>query len=259
MADGYTWPAGSGITIEVRSHDSHATYDLYFYGGKIGSVTTDEYGDADLDWIIPSGTAARESPPNTPMPLKVWPPVPPPPVIADTGIYVTTPQIVVPWRHILAGRHAIDGQPAPARPPATATRYAATAHRWDLSPHDSDGLSVATIFCTIPETAEDSPPYYTITSYDDGNLIGSVDVTVSTPDEPYCVIPGGYDWPGRLCHRHSLVQTRAKSSAQDMVRRLGGGPFDQHQQQRLCHHRLRHPHLGLHRLHLHGAILRPGF
>jgi hypothetical protein len=193
VADGYTWPAGSRITLQVRSHDPHTAYELYFQGGVIGAVTTDEYGDANYDWTIPSGTPAREEP-NPPYALESLEQGTSSPVIADSGIYVTIPQIVVQGGNTWPAGAMIM---ANLRRHAPNRDYEVRCNGLSVGSFttDSEGRSMATIFCTIPDTMADSPPYYTIESYDGGILIATQDVTVFTPDEPYIVIPGGYDWP----------------------------------------------------------------
>ncbi len=193
VADGYLWPAGSRIDIQMRSHDPNTIYDIRFQGSLIGTVTTDAYGDADLEWTIPRETEPREEP-NPAYSLESLVNGTSSPVIADTGIYVTRAQIVVQGGNTWPAGATLM---ANLRRHAPNRNYEVRCNGLSVGSFttDSSGRSVATIFCSIPDTAGDSPPYYVITSYDNGVLIGEVNVTVSTPSDPYLVIPGGYDWP----------------------------------------------------------------
>ena len=196
VADGFTWPAGSQITLQLRSHEPHTWYDVYFNGGNIGAVQTNEWGDADLDWIIPPATPSRE-PPDPDYDLETLVQGTTLPVIASSGIYVTEPQILIQGGNTW---------PAGALLMANLRRHAPN-HSYEVRCNgqsvgtfvtDANGLSVATIFCTIPYGFPNTVPpngYYIITSYDNGILIGQADVTVSTPLGPFLVIVGGYDWP----------------------------------------------------------------
>jgi len=194
VAEAYQWPAGSRITIQLRSHQPNTRYDLYFNGSVIGtSGPTDGYGDANFEWTIPRDTPARE-PPSQPYLLESIANGTTTPVIASSGLYVTVAQIIVQggvnWP---AGSQLL----ANLRRHAPNRHYEVRCNGISIGSFatDDQGRSMANIMCTIPATAPDSPPYYVITSYDNGILIGQVDVTVSTPNDPYLVVVGGYDWP----------------------------------------------------------------
>jgi hypothetical protein len=196
VADAYRWPAGSRITLQLRSHDPHIWYDVYFHGGMLGTVQVDEFGDADLDWIIPSDTPSRE-PPDPDYDLETLVQGTTSPVIASSGIYVTEPQILVQGGNTWPGGTMLM---ANLRRHAPNHSYEVRCNGQSVGSFatDANGLSVATIFCTIPYGFPDTVPpngYYTVTSYDNGILIGQTDVIVSTPSEPYLVVVGGYDWP----------------------------------------------------------------
>ncbi len=193
VEDGYRWPRGTQIVIQIRSHDAHAWYDLYFNGGLIGTVQVDEFGDADFTWTIPSDTPRRVEP-DPPYALETLEQGTTSPIIANTGIYVTIPQIVVQGGNTWPAGTTLR---ANLRDHAPNRTYEVRCNGTSVGSFttDSQGRSTATILCTIPSDAPNSPPYYTITSYDNGVLVAQVDVTISTPAEPYLVIIGGYDWP----------------------------------------------------------------
>ena len=196
IADGNTWPAGSRITIWVRSHEPHQRYDIYFNGVHIGTTdATNEYGDVDFVWQIPSNTPPRELPSYYDVESLLLGTTSP--RVAYTFLSVTTPQILVqggntwPAGVILRAnlrRHA----------PNRSYEVRCNGESAGSFMTDSEGRSLATIYCTVPATFPDTVPpngYYTIISYDDGIPIGHADVTISTPVEPYLNVVGGYDWP----------------------------------------------------------------
>jgi hypothetical protein len=197
VADSYTWPAGSQITVQLRSHEPHQRYDLYFNGTSIGTTDeSDENGDADFIWRIPSETASREDP-NPPYDLESLAEGTTTPVVAATGVYVTEPQIVVQGGNTWPARSILN---ASLRRHAPNRSYDVRCDGDSVGSFttDSEGRSTSTISCVVPAAFPDTVPphdYYTITSYDDGYLIGQTDVTIETPTEPYLIVVGGYDWP----------------------------------------------------------------
>lgn len=196
IADGNTWPAGSRITIRVRSHEPAQRYDIYFNGVHIGTTdATDPYGNVDFVWQIPSDTPPRELPSFYDVESLLHGTTTP--RVAYTFLSVTTPQILVqggntwPAGVILRAnlrRHA----------PNRSYEVRCNGESVGSFMTDSEGRSIATIFCTVPATFPDTVPpngYYTIISYDNGIPIGHANITISTPAEPYLNVVGGYDWP----------------------------------------------------------------
>jgi hypothetical protein len=196
IADGNTWPAGSQITIQVRSHEPHQRYDIYFNGQVIGTTSeTDQYGDVDLVWRIPPGTPAREAPNYYPIESLLA--GTPSPLVAATSLNVTVPQILVRGGNTWPAGATLM---ANLRRHAPNRSYEVRCNGESVGTFltDAEGLSTSTIYCHIPATFPDTVPpngYYTITSHDGGSLIGQADVTVETPAEPYLTVVGGYDWP----------------------------------------------------------------
>jgi hypothetical protein len=192
VEDGYSWPAGSPIVLQLRSHDPHTQYEMYFNGTPIGTTdATDAFGDVDFPWAIPSDTPPRESPSSYRFESHA---IGNASEVAHADIYVTTPQIVVQGGNTWPAGTNLR---ANLRRHAPNRSYEVRCNGISVGSFttNSSGQSISTIMCTIPVVAPNSPPYYTITSYDGGILIGQVNITVSTPDEPYLVIVGGYDWP----------------------------------------------------------------
>jgi hypothetical protein len=196
IAGGNTWPAGSQITIQVRSHEPHRRYDIHFNGPTIGTTAeTDQYGDVDLVWRIPPGTSPREAPEYYPLESLLQGTASP--LVASTGVHVTIPQILV---------RGGNTWPAGVTLMANLRRHAPNRTyevRCNGDPAgsfvtDAEGRSTATIYCHVPASFPDTNPpngYYSITSYDGGFLIGQADITIETPSEPYLNVVGGYDWP----------------------------------------------------------------
>jgi Flp pilus assembly protein TadG len=195
VKDGNRWPISSTITLQLRGHDPHGIYDVYFNGTLISpaaGVTADEFGDADQVWKIPGSTAIRESDP--PYDLYTLAHSTVTPTVASSFLYVTLPQVVVQG-----------GTSWPAGSLLRANlRGHAPNHTYEVRcdgisrgtfTTDSQGRSTSTVLCTIPIVAPNSPPYYVIASYDNGDLIAYTNVSVSTPVVPYLVVVGGYDWP----------------------------------------------------------------
>jgi hypothetical protein len=55
---GYTWPAGSSATYQLRNHQPSTRYDVHWEGTQIETSTlTDAYGWAQLNYTIPITTA----------------------------------------------------------------------------------------------------------------------------------------------------------------------------------------------------------
>ncbi len=192
VAGGYKWPAGSPIVVQVRSHTPHIQYELFFNGTSMGvTAETDANGDIDFPWAIDSDTPPRESPDSYRIESHE---VGNTAEVAHVDIYVTTPQIVVQGGNEWPAGTNLR---ANLRRHAPNRSYEVRCNGTTVGSFttDSNGQSISTILCNIPVVAQDSPPYYVITSYDAGILIGQVNVTVETPVDPYLVIVGGYDWP----------------------------------------------------------------
>jgi uncharacterized repeat protein (TIGR01451 family) len=174
IREGCCWPAGSPIVLQLRGQVPYTQYELYFNGALIGAATTNAFGDLDFPWTIPAGTSPRERPDSYRIESHV---VGSGSTVAYADIHVTTPQIVVQGGNVW---------PPGASPQAGLHRHAPN-HTYEVRCNGnsagtlttgSEGSSVVGIWCTIPVTAPNSPPYYTITSYDAGVLIGQVDITV---------------------------------------------------------------------------------
>ncbi len=196
IADGNTWPAGSQITIQVRSHDPNQRYDIYFSGTHIGTTeATNPYGDVGFIWQIPSNTPPRELPSFYDVESLLQGTTSP--RVAHTFLSVTTPQILVQGGNTWPAGVILR---ANLRRHAPNRSYEVRCNGESVGSFltDSEGRSIATIFCTVPATFPDTVPpngYYTIVSYDNGIPIGHANVTISTPTEPYLNVVGGYDWP----------------------------------------------------------------
>jgi hypothetical protein len=196
IKDGNRWPISSTITLQLGSHTPHTVYDIYFNGTRIspteGLTPTDEYGNIRYVWTIPGNTPIRESDPA--YDLWTWAHGTTAPEVATSYLYVTKPVIVVQgdyeWEAGSTLRANLRGH-APNR----TYEVRCNGGSGGTFKTDSQGRSTSTIYCTIPDNAPNSPPYYVIASYDNGNLIASVNVTVSTPLVPYLVVQGGYEWP----------------------------------------------------------------